>query len=172
MNLSPESFDAGDMGNRPSRHSDIALDRVIEYRSLQTSHPNVLLEGADAAIDAVLAVLMPYLATPVRIIPRGAPLELAAEQRGALVLRDINSLAPDDQQRLIQCLDDSRFRIQIVATSSMPLFSVVARGLFDVQLYYRLNVMLLRLKSTSDGGFQVHASNVDKSKDWRDPSPA
>jgi sigma-54-interacting transcriptional regulator len=172
VNLSHESFGPGDMDNRPPRYSEISVDRIVEYRSLRTSHHNVLLEGPDAAVDAAIAALMPYLEEPVRTIPRAAPLELAAERRETLILRDVGALSQEDQNRLIQWLDDSSHRIQIVSTSSVPLFSVLARGLFDVRLYYRLNVMLLRLKSTSDGGFLTHALVVDKSNDWRDPHRA
>jgi hypothetical protein len=173
MNVAHESIGPEDMDNRRSHRSEISVDRIVEYRSLQTSRHNVLLEGPDAAIDAVVAVLMPYLAEPVRAVPRGVPLELPAEQRGTLILRDVGALSEDDQKRLIQWLDDARRPIQIVSTSSVPLFSVVARGAFDLRLYYRLNVMLLRLRSTSDGGFQTHTVNIaDTSNDWRNPGSA
>ena len=39
-------------------------------------------------------------------------------------------------------------RKQVVATTAHPLFPLIARGLFDEVLYYRLNITLMRIDAT------------------------
>ena len=51
-----------------------------------------------------------------------------------------------EQAALLRWLDADRK--QVVSTTAQPLFPLVARGLFDKALYYRLNVMLVSIDST------------------------
>jgi transcriptional regulator of acetoin/glycerol metabolism len=69
--------------------------------------------------------------------------------RGALVVHDISALTAPEQDRLLGWLDDPHRRTQVVCTTTEPLFPLVARGLFDETLYYRLNVILLQLTRSS-----------------------
>ena len=71
----------------------------------------------------------------------------AAVAAGAFVLRDVAALSASDQARLLEWSDGSRSSAQIVSTTEGPLFALVVRGLFDATLYYRLNIMLLRVGS-------------------------
>jgi len=43
-------------------------------------------------------------------------------------------------------------RTQIVSTTEHSLFAVVARGPFNETLYYRLNIVLLRVGSVASAG--------------------
>ena len=106
---------------------------------------NVLLEGPLACTDAVLHLLKPYLGEPVTLKRSGAPLERHTSMRGALVVHDISAFSGPEQDRLLGWLDDPHSRTQVVCTTTEPLFPLVARGLFDETLYYRLNVILLQL---------------------------
>jgi len=54
-----------------------------------------------------------------------------------------------EQTRLRRWLDESP-RARILSKASTPLFSQVVRGLFDESLYYRLNVILLRIAAGTD----------------------
>ena len=74
------------------------------------------------------------------------PLVLPTDACGALVLQNVCALDRHEQAALSRWLDASRK--QVVATTVDPLFQLVARGLFDEALYYRLNTMLMRIDST------------------------
>jgi transcriptional regulator of aromatic amino acid metabolism len=45
-----------------------------------------------------------------------------------------------------------------VCTTARPLFGLVVGGLFDVDLYYRLNVMLLHVDINHQTGRRLHAT--------------
>jgi DNA-binding NtrC family response regulator len=45
---------------------------------------------------------------------------------------------------LLAWTGESGWRTRIISTTPRQLFALVASGLFDAALYYRLNVMLLR----------------------------
>jgi hypothetical protein len=74
------------------------------------------------------------------------PLEFPTGECGALVVRNASALTSDEQAALSKWLDGHRR--QVVATTEHPLFPLIAEGLFDETLYYRLNVVLLRIDST------------------------
>jgi transcriptional regulator of aromatic amino acid metabolism len=106
---------------------------------------NLLLEGPDASTDTAVLRLEPHLRKPVLWKRRGAPLEFPDEAVGTVILEDVGGLAVDDQARLLRWLDDTVPRSRIVSTTADSLFPLVARGLFDAALYYRLNVMLVQI---------------------------
>jgi hypothetical protein len=56
--------------------------------------------------------------------------------------------------------------MQIVSTTERRLIALVARGLFDETLYYRLNVMLLRVGSKNAAGLaadDAEPAHIDSS---------
>ena len=71
-----------------------------------------------------------------------ASLELPSGKSGTLILTDASGLDRDSQRRLQTWIGAG---IQIITTAERPLFLLVATGLFDAGLYYRLNTLLLRL---------------------------
>jgi hypothetical protein len=121
-----------------------SIPSMAEWRSICASRHNVLLEGPPACTEAVLHLLKPYLDKPVTLKRSGAPLELHTK-RGALVMHDIGAFSGVEQDRMLGWLDDPQSRMQVVCTTTEPLFPLVERGLFDETLYYRLNVILLQL---------------------------
>jgi len=122
-----------------------SIPSMAEWRSICSSHHNVLLEGPTVCTEAVLHLLKPYLDKPVTLKRSGAPLELNTSKNGALVMHDIGAFSGAEQDRMLGWLDDPQSRAQVVCTTTEPLFPLVARGLFDETLYYRLNVILLKL---------------------------
>jgi Sigma-54 interaction domain len=102
-----------------------------ELEILRARPHNVLLEGPDDATDAVLRVLWPH----------GRP-------TCALILRDVSTLMADAQEQLFAWLADEGACTQVVSTTQSPLFAFVRDGLFSASLYYRLNVLLLRVGTT------------------------
>ena len=117
------------------------LASTAEWRSACTGRHNILLEGPRASTDAVLRLLTPHLCGPVA----SNAFEVDAERPGSLVLQEVEALCGAEQDGLLGWLTDSGGRTQVVSTTTGSLFSLVARGLFDQTLYYRLNVILLQV---------------------------
>ena len=120
-----------------------------EWRSLCTERPNLLLEGSEESTEGVLLFLAPYLRKPVLWKPSRGPFVHPTGECGALVLQNVAALGREEQSDLFRWLDDSNGQTQVVSTTAQPLFPSVARGLFDEALYYRLNVVLLCVDSSS-----------------------
>jgi hypothetical protein len=121
-------------------------------------HHNILLEGAVASTNAVLDLLVPRLAKPVVWKRRGEPFALPTGEIGTLVLEDASNLDCDSQSELCQWLADVNPCPRVVCTTARPLFGLVVSGLFDVDLYYRLNVMLLHVDIRHQAGRPLHAT--------------
>jgi hypothetical protein len=131
-----------------------------EWRILRACRHNVLLEGSLSATDAVLRLLPPHIRGATVWNGAHTPLNLPSGQIGGLILRGVADLSAEDQTRLLVWLDGPGSRTQIVSTTERPVFALVARGLFDETLYYRLNVMLLRIgaKVRLDGQSRANVS--------------
>jgi hypothetical protein len=124
------------------KHDHLAAS---EWESLRTWRYNVLLEGPRPSTDALVRLLVPHLPRPVLWNPIHTPYALLARECGALVLQNVGALARGEQNRLLRWITESNQRRQVISTSAHPLFPLVACGLFDEVLYYRLSVMLLRV---------------------------
>jgi Sigma-54 interaction domain len=124
---------------------------LASYRTdsrILTEHPcNMLVEGAVDATDAVLCFLQPHLREAIVWHQSPAPLDLPSGETRALILRHAASLSRDDQRRLLAWMGDAGSRTRIISTTARPLFALVVSGLFDAALYYRLNVMLVRVSA-------------------------
>lgn len=135
---------------RPETAMDAAVDQYQrEWTSLCARRHNLLLEGSAVATHAALLLLRPHLRQPVAWSELDAPLQLPNGDAGALVLRDVAAVSTSDQARLLAWTSGGHARTQIVSTTEGPLFALVVRGLFDATLYYRLNIVLLRIESTA-----------------------
>ena len=109
-----------------------------KWRVILTRRPNVLIEGPAAATEAVLDALRAHCGEPV-----GYWGDTLGEQRPpTLIVRDVAALTATDQQRLLGWLDAGE-RSQILSTTAQPLYSLVERGVFLADLFYRLNVVRL-----------------------------
>jgi hypothetical protein len=114
---------------------------AADWRRAVTAQHNMLLEGTEASLAAVVPRLTPYLREPVTWLGRGLPLTLPIEKCGTLVLQNIAALDRQDQARLRVWLDDPTRRTQVVSTTAYPLFPLVDCHVFDATLYYRLNLV-------------------------------
>ncbi len=117
-----------------------------EWHSVSTRQHNAILEGPEHATEGLLLLLQPYLRTPAIWKRAPMPLELPTHGCGALVLRNVCALDHREQAALVRWLDAERK--QVVSTTAHPLFPLIASGLFDEALYYRLNTTLMRIDST------------------------
>ena len=110
-----------------------------ECQVLLKARPNVLLEGTESAVAATLLALKPLTQGPV--LSSGAPLCLPDADVRTFVVNDVDRLDASDQTRLFQWLGERPAGLQVIATTSRPLFEMTVDGSFLPGLYYRLNVV-------------------------------
>jgi hypothetical protein len=123
----------------PVAQSDLGLAR--------TTRANLLVVGADPQVSAAVSFLAPDL-TPGGTIRRwdGRLLFPRAPVQGpAVVIRDVDTLTPREQNSLLEWLESEARPQQLVSTSSAALLPLVETGSFDAGLYYRLNAILVDL---------------------------
>jgi Sigma-54 interaction domain len=136
------------------RSRDVSAARAIpngvrpdEWRLLVTARANVLLEGAPETTDVIVGEAMEWLPTPhatwCGTPPRG-------DRPATLIVRSVSALDQDQQHSLFDWLDAPGDRVQVISTTSEPLFPMVVRGAFLEGLYYRLNVMRLDVAIAED----------------------
>jgi hypothetical protein len=126
------------------------LPSVDESLLLSTTRPNLLLEGPETQVQAVVVALSPLLAPPLTAWCGGG---LPDEHRGTLIVQEVHRLDDIQQRQLMMWLDDAVGSVQVIATTSAPLFFLVERGAFLDVLYYRLNI--LRVEVPCLGGHQL-----------------
>lgn len=110
------------------------------------AHHNILIEGPETSTAPILRVLASDLRAPLMWLRAGIPFEAPGADVGALILQDVDGLSTEDQSRLHGWID-ARPLTKIVSTTTHRLFALVECGRFDVDLYYRMNVILLRIDS-------------------------
>lgn len=110
--------------------------------------PNLLLIGPDRATRAYLDRLMASEPSSIRACDSAEP-DLPSEPVQGLVVRDVERLTRDHQERLMEWLNGPGFQTRIVATSGTSLYPMVERGEFSDALYYRINMVTLLLDETS-----------------------
>ena len=118
---------------------------TLEWRIVCERHCNMLLEGREDATDAALLLLRPHLFGIVYWKQRTAPLDLPRRHVRTLILENVASLRAADQTELLTWLAGTDQRIQVVSTTTYPLFPFVTQGIFDERLYYRLNTVKLHI---------------------------
>ena len=116
-----------------------------EWASVCAHRPNVLIEGPVEATLAVLRRLQPHMGEPAIWQAANTPFELPSGEAQTLILEDVAALTRANQVQLLARLDRREPRTQVVSTSEHALFGLVTRGLFDAALYYRLNVVVVRV---------------------------
>jgi Sigma-54 interaction domain len=123
-----------------------------ECQVLLKARPNVLLEGSESVVAATLLALKPLTQGPVQ--SSRAPLCLPDSGVRTFVIHDVDGLHAEDQTRLSQWLAERPAGLQVIATTSRPLFEMTADGSFLPELYYRLNVV--RIAVPARGG-ELHS---------------
>jgi hypothetical protein len=112
-----------------------------ECQVVLKARPNVLLEGPESAVAATLLALKPLILGPVHVSPAGAPLRLPEAGVRTFVVHDVDRLGVEDQATLFRWLENRPAGLQVISTSSRPLFDMATEGSFLPALYYRLNVV-------------------------------
>jgi len=112
-----------------------------DWSVLLHTRPNMLVTGPGAAVEAFIRAVTPHLRSPVQSFAGGAlPPRLPTD--GTLILRDVDGLDGDQQQRLVLWLDEPQNgHTQVISITATPLYLLVQAGIFSDRLYYRLNVV-------------------------------
>lgn len=139
-------------GMRTDASSDYVSQLREDWRLARAAHVdltlmgmprvNLLLVGADSAIQAVLDLLLTDLRQPVMRWRAGERLVLPRVGRaGTIILHDVGAMEYEDQQRLLEWLDRAAGRAQIISTTAESLMPRLESREFIDTLYYRLNTV-------------------------------
>jgi hypothetical protein len=114
-----------------------------EWRAILEGTANVLIEGPAPWTEAIVGALVHQLQHPFvewrRSPPRPAP-------SGPVVVPAVHGFDSAAQGELLQWMNsaDRRCPLRLLTTSHVPLFPLVEDGRFLRNLYYRLNMILIR----------------------------
>jgi hypothetical protein len=113
-----------------------------DWHLARTARVNLLVIHPLGVLPKLLDVLLPELEEPIISWHPGQRLALpTGSPSGTMLLRDVGALASDEQRRLLDWLEETDGRTQVVSTSAEPLLSRVESGAFLDTLYYRLNTV-------------------------------
>jgi hypothetical protein len=126
-----------------------------------TLRPNVLVIGPVARREAAVAAIVAALPIPVRYWTPDLPLPSPSDTT-TLVIRDVATLSLSTQELWLARMNAPHSQhMQIIATSSLAVFPLVVRGVFLEDLYYRLNTVLLDVRSPVRPTDDDHVSAID-----------
>jgi hypothetical protein len=115
---------------------------VVRY-----TRANLLLIGPDGPVTAivrrVVAGSTATVVNPADVVR--LPLSHLWAPSGLLVVRDVHTFDANGQALLSDWLSTGSGERQVVSTAATCLLPLVAAGLFDGRLYYRLNTISIRL---------------------------
>jgi hypothetical protein len=131
-----------------------------DWRALNATRPNLLLQGPDAATDGAIGALGPALGTPIHRWHADMPLPVPSGRQETLLLRDLITLTAERQTKLLRWIEATDGRVQVVSTTSVPVYPLTRRRLFLASLYYRLNVMCI----------DVHIAHQEAGPTMRNPA--
>lgn len=130
-----------------------------EWNAVCQGHHNLLLVGKSSATNEVLAAMAPHLREPLHRFNAKAGLTVPQPHDGTLVLLEVARLDRNQQTQLLRWLNqfDQRGHVQVISTTSKPLFSLVETGAFLADLYYKLNLVRMDLVAAkSVGNTRLH----------------
>jgi DNA-binding NtrC family response regulator len=130
--------------------------RTIHAQSESASQPFLTVDCGAFAPEMIEHELFGYVKGAFPGALRNAPGVLASAERGTVFLDEIGQLTPELQGKLLRVLQEKEIRpagathriplhARILAASSVDLAAAVTKGTFRKDLYYRLNVVTLRI---------------------------
>ena len=131
--------------------------RAVHERSARSDKPFVALNCAALAEGMLEAELFGYEGGAFTgALPKGREGLLAAAEGGSLFLDEIGELPLELQAKLLRVLQERTYRrvgaqtdrrmdVRILASTNRDLGTMVAEGRFREDLFYRLNVMSIRV---------------------------
>jgi len=102
----------------------------------------LLITGDVAALGTVLPIIDRYCPGPIHLYDAATIPLVPPFSRGTVLLNEVDRLAPAEQDCLFDWVTDhGAGHPFIVATSTVPLWPLVERGMFRADLFYRLNLI-------------------------------
>ncbi len=128
--------------------SNLSPETLDDLSMVRLKRTNLLVVGDRAATDMVLDELRLTLRDAIVNWRPGQPLDLPPPGRTTtLILHDVDQLTVAAQGAVLRWLDQSAGRIWVVSTAAEPLWPQVESGVFSDVLYYRLNIVCVRVPS-------------------------
>ncbi len=135
--------------------------RVIHDNGPRAAHPFVEINCAAFPEGLIESELFGALPGSHSTATRRIPGKVAAAERGTILLDEVGDLSPAAQSKLLQLLqsrtyyplgaaEPSHADVRILAATNVDLEEAVARGRFREDLYYRLQVLPLRVPSLEE----------------------
>jgi hypothetical protein len=144
--LEPESL-TKPPATRTSRAGTLPAGIASELEGLGEFRSNCLVIGLDVLVEDVLMILGSTFRSPITVMRADQLYDLpSASGPGTVVIRGVSDLTSPDQVRLVEWLNQADGRLQVVSSSSEPLWPLVHEGRFLESLYYRLNIITLVLR--------------------------
>src|SRR5688572_1315864 len=135
-----------------------ALALFIHSRSNRANGPMVKIDCATLPADLLEAELFGYEAGAFTGATEAKPGRLEAAHRGTMVLDEIAHLSIGAQAKLLRLIEAREFErlggrrtikvdARLIALTNVELEDAVKRGVFREDLYYRLNVVHIKVPS-------------------------
>lgn len=135
-------------GSQLPDHWRMARAAHVDLLLMGMPRVNLLLIAPEGVVRFVLESLLLDLQEPIERWRIGQKLALPpTDESGTLVLHEAGTLPTDDQLRLLDWLERTDGRTQVISTSSAPLLPRVHAGGFIDTLYYRLNTVCVDVTS-------------------------
>jgi hypothetical protein len=122
----------------------------LEWSIITTAHHNLLIVGAPAENATMLQAVERYLQHPIVRCQAQPGVALPEPAAGTLIVSEVTRLDPAQQTQLLEWMNRVRRDVQVVCTSSQPIFRKVLSGAFLSELYYRINALRLDLSDPSE----------------------
>jgi DNA-binding NtrC family response regulator len=133
-----------------------SVARAIHSQSESAAQPFLAVDCGAFAPELIEQELFGYVKGAFAGAARNAPGLLASAERGTVFLDEVGQLTAELQAKLVRVLQEKEIRpagathriplhARILAASSTDLAAAVAKGTFRKDLYYRLNVVSLRI---------------------------
>jgi hypothetical protein len=122
-------------------------DTLTELRRFGGLRVNVLILGAvtseqrDDALGELRAAAGRHSWRPSRTTPFELPID---DPSSIVVINQVEDLSTDDQQALLQWLDQ-HCDTMVLSFATNEMFRLVTNGTFSDRLFYRLNIITLRV---------------------------
>jgi Sigma-54 interaction domain len=135
-----------DIIRRHQRKLTFRLVPPTDWRVILRTRANVLVTGPKDALAVFVQTARSEMRDQIRTSGPGLPPFLDGAR--TLILNDVDALPATDQQRLRVWFDERQNAdVQVISVTSQPLFELVNANVFDAQLYYRLNTIVLEIES-------------------------
>jgi hypothetical protein len=141
---------AAEDGARHELPAALDLDHVpsdtpawqLEWKTLRVTHANILLIASARTADQLVEDARTFLPAPIHECSCAEGLSLPAGAH-TVILRHVDSLAPEDQLVLLRWLGLRARAVRLLSVCEKPLFPLVERAVFLDALFYRLNVITI-----------------------------